>query len=61
MTAQEAPGGVRAARTDRPCSPVWGHRMGNPCSSGTVGAGESCSCSRSDGTHSFWIFAVGEG
>lgn len=43
------------------CNLVLVHRMGNPCSSGTVGAGESCSCSHSDGTDSFWISAVGKG
>lgn len=59
--AHEAPGGIRAARTDTRCSLVLVHRMGNPCSSGILGAGESCSCSRSDGTFYFWIFAVREG
>lgn len=59
--AHEAPGGIRAARTGTRCSLVLVHRMGNPCSSGILGAGESCSCSRSDGTFYFWIFAVREG
>lgn len=59
--AHEAPGGIRAARTDTRCSLVLVHKMGNPCSSGILGAGESCSCSRSDGTFYFWIFAVREG
>lgn len=53
--------GLTAARTDTPCSLVLVHRMGSPCSSGTAGAGESCSCSHSDGTCSFWIFAVVKG
>lgn len=53
--------GIMAARTDMQCSLVLAHRMGNPCSSGMADAGESCSCSHSDGTYSFWIFAVGEG
>lgn len=55
------PVGIMAARTDMQCSLVLAHRMGNLCFSGMAGAGESCSCSHSDGTYSFWIFAVGEG
>lgn len=53
--------GLTAARTDTQCSLVLVHRMGSLCSSGMVDAGESCSCSHSDGTCSFWIFAVVEG
>jgi len=52
--------GVTAARTGMQCSHVLAHRRGNPCSSGMVDAGESCSCSHSDGTFFFLISAVGE-
>lgn len=52
---------IMVARTDTQCSLVLERRMGNLSSSGIVDAGESCSCSHSDGTNSSWIFAVGEG